>query len=383
MTLAVLVLAGGRGVRAGGGRPKQYHLLAGTPVLRRALECFVRHPLIDMVRVVIHPDDVELYRTAVDGIALLPSVFGGDERQLSAVAGLESLTDLAPSKVLIHDAARPFVSAGLIERVVCRLDDSPAVIPALAVADTLKRVATGRDAITGTVDRTGLWRAQTPQGFDFQAILAAHRHCDGVIHTDDAAVMEAAGSPVVVVEGDEDNMKLTTEADFARAETAIAARSTVRVGMGFDVHRFGPGDKVMLCGVAVPFEKGLEGHSDADVALHALTDALLGAVGAGDIGQHFPPTDARWKGAASRIFVEEAARLVRARGGRIDNVDVTVIGERPKVGPHREAMRRRIAELLALPETQVNIKATTTERLGFTGRGEGLAAQAVACIRLP
>lgn len=382
---AALVVAGGRGVRAGGGLAKQYRSLGGMPALRRCLLAFVGHPGIGAVRVVIHPDDRALYDETVAGLDLLDPVAGGEARQDSARFGLESLAGLDPAKVLIHDAARPFVSSGVITAVIAGLDAQPAAIPALAVVDTLKRgtAGAGGQLLAGTtVDRTGLWRAQTPQGFRFRPILEAHRRLAGQTLTDDAAVAEAAGLAVALVEGDEDNVKLTTPEDFRRAERLLGAPET-RVGTGFDVHRFGPGDHVMLCGVAVPHGRGLEGHSDADVGLHALTDALLGAIGAGDIGSHFPPSEPEWRGAASHRFVRHAAGLVRAAGGLIVNADVTLICERPKVGPHRAAMAAAVAEMLGLPAARVSVKATTTEGLGFTGRSEGIAAQAVVAVRLP
>ena len=384
MTVAALLLAGGRGTRAGGGIPKQYREIGGISVLRRAIDCFIDCPAVDLIRVVIHEDDQELYRAATAGLDILPPVIGGSERHLSAVNGLESLSDFETNIVLIHDAARPFADRGMIERVIAALADAAGAIPALPVSDTLKRVASTHDLIEETVDRAGLWRAQTPQGFRFKAILKAHGQRDSDLPTDDAAVMEEAGMVVCVVDGDERNIKVTTEADFDRAEQILEKRQMqTRVGSGFDVHKLGPGDGVTLCGVKVPCDMSLIGHSDADVALHALTDALLGAVGCGDIGLHFPPSDPQWKGAASHIFVEAAAADIRKAGGSIVNVDVTIIGEHPKVGPHREEMRASVAEYLDIPLDRVNIKATTTERLGFTGRGEGLAAQAVASVEVP
>ncbi|MGH6718073.1 MAG: 2-C-methyl-D-erythritol 2,4-cyclodiphosphate synthase, partial [Alphaproteobacteria bacterium] len=292
----------------------------------------------------------------------------------------ESLVPLAPERVLVHDAARPLVRTGVIDAVLDALDRADGAIPALPVTDALKRTdAAAR--ITAHVDRAGLWRAQTPQGFRFDVLLAAHRRMAGQDLADDAAVAAAAGHDVVVVPGDEANIKVTGPGDLERARRWLGAGET-RTGMGFDVHRFGPGDHVMLGGVRVPHDHGLLGHSDADVVLHALVDALLGAIGGGDIGQHFPPSDARWRGAASALFVAEARRRVAAAGGEVVNVDLTIIGERPRIGPHRAAVAQRIAELLGVPAARVNVKATTTEGLGFTGRGEGLAAQAIATVRL-
>jgi 2-C-methyl-D-erythritol 4-phosphate cytidylyltransferase / 2-C-methyl-D-erythritol 2,4-cyclodiphosphate synthase len=383
MTVVALLLAGGRGTRAGVGIPKQYREIGGISVLRRAIDCFVDCPAVDCIRVVIHADDQELYRAATAGLDILPPVIGGAERHLSAVAGLESLSDLGTDIVLIHDAARPFADRGMIERVIAALADGPGAIPALPVSDTLKRVGVSDGLIGATVDRAGLWRAQTPQGFRFEAILEAHQRRDSDLPTDDAAVMEEAGMPVCVVEGDERNIKVTAEADFDRAEQIMGKRQMqTRVGTGFDVHKLGPGDGITLCGIMVPCDMSLIGHSDADVALHALTDALLGAIGCGDIGLHFPPSDPQWKGVASHIFLEAAAADIRKVGGSIVNVDVTIIGERPKVGPHREEMRANVAKILEIPLDRVNIKATTTERLGFTGRGEGLAAQAIASVEV-
>ena len=309
---------------------------------------------------------------------------GGPSRQDSARLGLESLAALAPGAVLIHDGARPFVGAAVIDRVLDALGASAGAIAALPVTDTLKRGADG--LITGTVERAGLWRAQTPQGFRFAEILAAHQKSAGRELTDDAAVAERAGLPVALVEGAPENIKITTQDDLARAECWLAgeqAGAETRVGQGFDVHRFGPGDQVMLCGIAVPHDAGLMGHSDADVGLHALTDAILGALGAGDIGQHFPPSEARWRDAESGVFLRHAGDLVTGAGGRIRHLDVTLICERPRIGPHRAAMVTRIAELLGIDAGRVSVKATTTEGLGFTGRGEGIAAQANATISLP
>lgn len=376
-----LVVAAGRGARFGGELPKQYRMLASRPLLRYSVETFRRHPRITNVRVVIHPEDRSLYDQAIWGLDLLEPCHGGKERQDSARLGLESLIPLAPESVLIHDAARPFVDADTIGRVIMTLEEAPGATAAVPVTDTLKRGE--NEHIIGTVERTGLWRAQTPQGFRFDEILAAHRTSAGKALTDDAAVAEHAGIPVKLVLSSDENFKVTTEEDLRRAERLLAQASEQRVGTGFDVHRFGPGDKVMLCGIAVPHNHGLIGHSDADVGLHALTDALLGAIGAGDIGSHFPPSDPQWKGVSSERFLRHAADLVTARGARIVNLDVTVICERPKVGPQREAMVQRLSEILGVPCERISVKATTTDGLGFTGRGEGVAAQAVATIRLP
>lgn len=380
--IAALIVAAGRGVRAGGGRPKQYRQINGEAVLTRSVRMFHQHPDIADLRVVIHPDDRALYEAAVAGIELSEPVSGGATRQDSVRAGLEALADgpTPPEIVLIHDAARCFVPAAVISRVIAASDPEShtGAIPGLPVADTLKRAAKG--AITATVDRSDLYRAQTPQGFPFNALLAAHRAVAGQALTDDAAVAEAAGMTVRIVEGAESNIKLTRPEDFSmQTDRAMEPR----VGSGFDVHRFEPGDHVWLCGVRIPHSHGLKGHSDADAGLHALTDAILGALADGDIGTHFPPADPRWKGTASDAFLRHAAALAAARGGRIVHCDVTLICERPKIGPHKDAMRARIADILGLAEDRVSVKATTTEKLGFTGRGEGLAAEAVATLLLP
>src|SRR6266853_273391 len=377
-----LIVAAGRGSRFGGSLPKQYLGLGGTTVLRHAGVAFATHPRVTGVLVAIRPEDRKLFDRAMSGVLVLPPVPGGAERQDSVRLGLEALAVHKPERVLIHDGARPFPDAALIGRVIEGLDEAPAAIPALPLGDTVKRVEHGR--IRETVDRSQLWRAQTPQGFHFDAILAAHRQMAGHVLTDDAAVAEAAGLMPLIVAGSEENLKVTTAEDLAAAERHLAAlQGDVRVGQGFDVHPFGPGDHVMVCGVAIPHEVAPVGHSDADVGLHALTDAVLGAIGAGDIGMHFPPSDPRWRGASSDRFLAYAAALVRERGGTIAAVDVTVICERPKIAPHRDRMIERVAEILEISSDRVSIKATTTERLGFTGRGEGIAAQAVATIRLP
>jgi 2-C-methyl-D-erythritol 4-phosphate cytidylyltransferase / 2-C-methyl-D-erythritol 2,4-cyclodiphosphate synthase len=379
-----LVVAAGRGSRFGPGAPKQYRLLVGKPILRRTLAAFVAHPSIDAVRAVIHADDHALYQQAVGTMLLLPPVEGGATRQDSVRMGLESLADEAPTSVLIHDAARPFVPPVVVDRVIAALRQWDGAIPALPVVDTLKRSGdAGDQRIVGTVDRGGLWRAQTPQGFHFAAILDAHRRCAGLALTDDAAVAEHVGLRVALVAGDEDNLKVTTEEDLRRGERLLGDVYETRTASGFDVHRFCEGDQVMLCGVPIAHDRGLLGHSDADVGLHALTDALLGAIGAGDIGSHFPPSDPQWRGAPSDVFLRHAAALVADAGGHIVNVDVTLICERPKIGRHRAAMRQRIADLLQLSIARVSVKATTTEELGFTGRREGIAAQAIAALKLP
>ncbi len=382
-----LIVAAGRGHRFGGEVPKQYLKLGGVAVLRHCLTAFLGHPRVGQAQVVIHPDDRALYDAAVEGLGLPPPVHGGAQRQDSVRLGLESLEKRAPDLVLIHDAARPFVDGPIIDRTLDALAGSPGAIAAVKIADTIKRAGKD-DAIAGTVDRAALWRAQTPQGFHFHEILTAHRAAQGKAEmTDDAAVAERAGLQVALVPGAEENFKVTTMDDLKRAERMLAARGgggETRVGTGFDVHRLGKKqDFVMLCGVKVSHESGLIGHSDADVALHALTDAILGALGIGDIGSFFPPSDMRWKDADSAQFIRHAADQVTQRGGAIVHLDVTIICERPKVGPHRAAMAKRVGEILGIDPSRVSVKATTTEELGFTGRREGIAAQAVATIRLP
>jgi 2-C-methyl-D-erythritol 4-phosphate cytidylyltransferase/2-C-methyl-D-erythritol 2,4-cyclodiphosphate synthase len=379
-----LVVAAGRGQRLGGEIPKQYLPLGDAAVIRHCLERLTRHPGVDDVRTVIHPDDRPLYDRAVAGLTLLDPVPGGERRQESVRLGLESLLPLAPAQVLIHDAARPFLDDAMIDGALAALQAAPGAVVAVPVADTVKRAADGH--VAETVDRAGLWRAQTPQAFRFADILSAHRAAIGVDLTDDAAVAEQAGLEVRLVAGNENNFKVTTGDDLHRARALMEYRrggGEYRSGQGLDVHRFGPGDHLTLCGVRIPHDAGLIGFSDADAGLHALTDAILGAIAAGDIGTHFPPGDRRWRDADSAIFLKRAGDLVAARGGRIVNLDLTLICERPRIGPYREAMTARIAEILELDPSRIAIKATTTERLGFTGRGEGLAAQAVATVRLP
>ena len=377
-----LVVAAGQGNRFGGPLPKQYLPLAGATVLRHAVSALTGHPRIAEVLVVIRPEDRARFEQAVAGLAVLPPVGGGATRQDSVRLGLEALAPHCPDRVLIHDGARPFPDQALVDRIIDGLDRAAAAIPCLPLNDTIKRAENG--AIRETIDRSSLWRAQTPQGFQFDAILAAHRAAVGRRLTDDAAVAEAAGLAPLVVAGSEDNLKITTPQDLTAAERLIAARlADVRVGQGFDVHPFAPGDHVSICGVKIPHDMSLVGHSDADVGLHALTDAVLGAIGAGDIGMHFPPGEPRWRGAASDQFLRHAADLVRAQGGVVSAVDVTIICERPRIAPYRGAMVERMAAILCLATNRVSVKATTTEKLGFTGRGEGIAAQAVATVRLP
>ncbi len=380
-TCIALIVAAGHGTRAGEGPPKQYRPVGGVPVLRRTIEAFATHPTVREVQVVITPDHRPFYDEVTSGLALPSPIAGGDTRQESVLRGLEGIAAKAPDLVLIHDAARPFVSADAITATIAALKTHDGALPTIAAADTLKRLSDAR--VEATIPRDNIALAQTPQGFRFTKILAAHRAARDTTFTDDAAIAEHAGLTVAAVPGSRLNFKLTTPEDFSMAEALLAHAGTVRTGQGFDVHRFGPGNHVWLCGIQVEHTHGLVGHSDADVGLHALTDALLGAVALGDIGQHFPPSDERWRGAASHIFLTHAAHLIAERGGRIEHVDVTLICERPKVAPHRDAMVGRIAELLKLERTRVSVKATTTEGLGFTGRSEGIAAQAIATVRLP
>lgn len=380
--IAAVIVAAGQGQRAGGGVPKQFRLLDGIPVLRRSVEAFAALPEIGAIVVVVAPQRRADCERVLDGIPRLAIAGGGATRQDSVRNGLDALEAEAPDFVLIHDAARPLVSEALIRRVVSALQSgAAAAIPLLGVADTLKRKE--GDAWT-TVSRDGLFRAQTPQGFRFEALLAGHRAWTGAEATDDMAVAERAGLEIVTVDGEDSNLKITTEEDFVHAAKLLGgAVNEFRTGMGFDAHRFAVGDHVWLCGVKVVHDRALEGHSDADAGLHALTDAILGALGAGDIGRHFPPTDERWRGVASSQFLGHAGGLVRQAGGVVVNCDVTLVCEEPKIAPHREAMRARIAEILGIEVACVSVKATTTEGMGFVGRREGLAAQAVATIRLP
>ncbi|MBB5519960.1 bifunctional 2-C-methyl-D-erythritol 4-phosphate cytidylyltransferase/2-C-methyl-D-erythritol 2,4-cyclodiphosphate synthase [Amphiplicatus metriothermophilus] len=383
-----LIVAAGRGTRAGEGGPKQYRLLAGKPVLAHAAAAFLDHPQIDAVRVIIHSDDGDAYAEAMAEFRghpkLLAPVHGGAERQDSVRLGLESLESDPPTLALIHDAARPFVSGAVISNVIEALGAADGAIAALPVFDTIKRAEGGH--IAETVPRERLWRAQTPQGFRYRAILDAHRKAAGKAYTDDAAVAEAAGLKVALALGSPDNMKITQAEDFGMAETLLRRKAPMheyRTGHGYDVHAFEPGEAVILCGVSIPHEAKLKGHSDADAGMHALTDAIFGALGAGDIGDHFSPSDPQWKGAASSIFLRKACELVREAGGAVTHCDVTLVCEAPKIGPHRDAMRAALGEIMELDASRISVKATTTEKLGFTGRREGIAAFATATIRLP
>ncbi|MCK0143581.1 bifunctional 2-C-methyl-D-erythritol 4-phosphate cytidylyltransferase/2-C-methyl-D-erythritol 2,4-cyclodiphosphate synthase [Aliiroseovarius sp. F20344] len=381
MNTAAIIVAAGRGTRAGGEMPKQWRQIAGDRIAAHTVQAFRAHPGVSCVVLVIHPDD-EAVAASIEGVTV---VQGGASRDASVRAGLEALAANAPDLVLIHDVARPLVSAKVIDDVIAALDTAPGAAPALAVTDALWR---GSDQkVSGTQDRSGLYRAQTPQGFRFAEILAAHQsHLGGA--ADDVEVARAAHLDVAIVDGDEQNLKITTPEDFERAERLLLQREQnnkeslmdVRVGSGYDVHAFEDGDHVILCGVKIPYVRKLRGHSDADVGMHALTDAIYGALADGDIGQHFPPSDPQWKGAASDIFLRHAVALAGKRGFRFANVDVTLICEHPKIGPHAHAMRAALSDIMGLAEDRISVKATTSERLGFTGRSEGIAAMASATL---
>jgi 2-C-methyl-D-erythritol 4-phosphate cytidylyltransferase/2-C-methyl-D-erythritol 2,4-cyclodiphosphate synthase len=385
-SVAAIVVAAGRGVRAGGDLPKQFREIGGTPVLRMALEVFARHPEVTHVQAVIHSDDANLSAGAAAGLDVLPPVPGGATRQLSVLAGLDALASRSPDVVLIHDAARPFLSPALISRAIRAAEATGAAIPVVAVSDTVRFAGNGA-TLGEPADRARLRLVQTPQSFNFAAIHAAHRRAvseSRTDFTDDAGVAEWAGMTIESFEGENGNFKLTTGEDFARAEAIAAHRlGDVRVGNGYDVHAFGPGNHVTLGGVRIPHDRTLTGHSDADVALHALVDAILGALAEDDIGVHFPPSDAQWRGASSDHFLAFAVERVAARGGRIAHLDVSIVCEAPRIGPYRDAIRRRIAEIAKIDETRIGVKATTSEGLGFVGRREGIAAYATATVRLP
>jgi 2-C-methyl-D-erythritol 4-phosphate cytidylyltransferase/2-C-methyl-D-erythritol 2,4-cyclodiphosphate synthase len=386
VSVAAVIVAAGRGSRAGGDMPKQFRPIGGDSMLRRALSIFVEHGEVSAVQPVVHSDDLELYRKEAVRLDLLPPVFGGATRQCSVRAGLEALAAHQPAIVLIHDAARPFASAQLVSRAIAAAERSGAAIPALAVTDTVKTVdAAGW--VDKTLDRNTVRLVQTPQSFAFPALLEAHHRAAAAGRedfTDDAALAEWAGLKVSVFAGEPGNIKITNEGDFARAESmAFATLGDVRTGTGIDVHAFGPGDHVTLGGIRIAHDRALVGHSDADVALHALVDAILGALAEGDIGAHFSPSDPQWRNASSDRFLAFAVERVKARGGRIAHLDLTLVCEAPKIGPHRDAMRAEIARLAHIAIERVAVKATTSERLGFTGRGEGIAAYATATVRLP
>jgi 2-C-methyl-D-erythritol 4-phosphate cytidylyltransferase / 2-C-methyl-D-erythritol 2,4-cyclodiphosphate synthase len=385
-TVAALIVAAGRGHRVGGALPKQYRRIACEPVIRPALAAFLAHPQVAAVQPVIHPDDEALFRDATSGLNVRPPVGGGATRQASVRAGLEALGSMTPELVLIHDAARPFLTGSLIARAIAAARQHGAAIPAIAIADTVKKVD-DHALVTETLDRGRLRMVQTPQAFAFGLIIDAHRRAAAAgldAFTDDAALAEWAGHRISVFEGEATNIKLTTEDDFVRAEALrLVGLADVRTGSGFDVHAFTDGDHIMLGGVRIPHSCGVTGHSDADVALHALVDAILGALAEGDIGTHFPPSDPQWRGASSDRFLAFACDRVRARGGIIAHLDATIVCEVPRVAPYRDAMRDRIAAIAAIPVTRVAVKATTSEKLGFTGRGDGIVAMATATVRLP
>ena len=376
MSVTALIVAAGSGQRLGGGLPKQFRPIAGKPMVRWAAEALRSHPRIDAVRIVIGEDHRALAEAAFSGLDVGPMILGGAERSDSVRNGLEQIGD---GLVLVHDAARPFCPPGVVDALLAKLDDHDGAVPVLPVSDT---IAQGDQTLTGHVDRSRLLRVQTPQAFHVEDLLFAYEEAGRFAATDESSVMVAAGLKVATVEGDVLLDKITTPADFERAEAILSARLLPRTGMGFDVHAFARGEELWLGGIIIPHDRGLKGHSDADVVLHALTDAILGAIAGGDIGDHFLPSDPQWRGASSSVFLEHARALVEAKGGRIEHVDVTIICEAPRIGPYRDAMRERIAGLLRLPLERTSTKATTTERLGFTGRGEGIAAQAVATVRL-
>jgi 2-C-methyl-D-erythritol 4-phosphate cytidylyltransferase/2-C-methyl-D-erythritol 2,4-cyclodiphosphate synthase len=384
--IAAVVVAAGRGLRAGGDMPKQFRPIGGEPMIRPSLVMLRGHPNIALVQPVIHRSDVEMFTAAAAGLDLLPPVYGGATRQASVRAGLEALAPHAPEIVLVHDAARPFASAALASRAIAAARASGAAIPALLVTDTVKTVDAS-ERVTGTLDRAALRLVQTPQAFAFPALLAAHRKAAAAGRedfTDDAALIEWAGQSVSVFAGEAGNIKITTPEDFTLAQAKqFAGLDDIRTGTGIDVHAFGPGDHVIIGGIRIDHSAALTGHSDADVGLHALTDAILGALADGDIGAHFPPSDPQWRGAASDRFLLFALERVAARGGRVAHLDLTLVCEAPKIGPHRDTMRANVARLAGLSLDRVAVKATTSEKLGFTGRGEGIAAYATATVRLP
>ncbi|HWJ37624.1 MAG TPA: bifunctional 2-C-methyl-D-erythritol 4-phosphate cytidylyltransferase/2-C-methyl-D-erythritol 2,4-cyclodiphosphate synthase [Sphingomicrobium sp.] len=376
MTTTALIVAAGSGSRMGGGVPKQFRMLGGKPVLRWAVESLVRHPAIQSVRVVIGEGQEKEASTALQGLDVGEFVIGGAERADSVRAGLGTVTTDA---VMVHDAARPFCPLAVVDRLLASLEFFEGAAPVLPVGDTLSKAG---ETLGDPVDRTAIVRVQTPQAFRLSDIRRAYDQWTGPAPTDETSVLRASGMSVASVEGDPALEKLTLASDFERAEQWLAGRARRSTGLGFDVHAFSGDGPLMLGGIEVPHSRGLAGHSDADVVLHAITDALLGAAGLGDIGEHFPPSDPKWRGAASSIFLAHAAQLVRASGASIDHIDCTIIAEAPKIGPHRAQMRARIAEIAGLSVDHVSVKATTTEGLGFTGRREGIAAQAVASIRM-
>ncbi len=384
--IAAIVLAGGRGTRLGGDLPKQYRELGGEAVILPSLRLFLGHPQISLVQAVIHPDDETRYSAVTRGLGLRSPAYGGATRQDSVLAGLKALAQDKPEFVLVHDSARPFVTSALIDRAIAAVQTNGAAIPALPVTDTVKQID-AQDRVARTIDRATLRLIQTPQAFAYAALRDAHlRAAKEGRHdfTDDAALAEWAGLSVTTFAGEAGNIKLTTAEDFVKAASAGAtALDDIRTGMGFDVHAFEDGDHVTLGGVRIPHDRKLSGHSDADVVLHAMVDAILGVLGEGDIGSHFPPSDPKWRGASSDRFLQFAVERVKARGGVIANLDTTIVCEAPKIGPHRDAMRARIAEIAGITIDRVGVKATTNEGLGFLGRREGIVAYAIATIRLP
>lgn len=389
MTVAAVIVAGGSGLRAGGEKPKQYQLIGGKPVIWWTLKAFLDHPGVAHVQPVIGEGHETMFAESVQGLKLPRPVIGGSTRQESCRIGVEAVQLHQPAKVLIHDAARPFVSRDLISHVIAWLERYPAVIPGMPVAETLKYAPGG--IVSRTVDRAGIWTAQTPQGFAYEPILDAHRKAVAEATanlTDDASVAEHAGIAISMIPGRHENRKLTTAEDIEMADRDMTGRSLnnlpdIRMGQGIDIHPFAPGDAVTLCGVAIPYSMTLQGHSDADAAMHALTDAILGTIGEGDIGTHFPPSEPKWKGAPSRIFLERAVELLEQRGGLIANVDITILAEAPKIAPHVNAMKEFLGPLLRLGPDRIAIKATTMEKLGAIGRKEGIMAFATATVRLP
>lgn len=377
MTTTAIIVAAGRGTRAGGDIPKQWQYLGGRSIAALAMQPFADHPRVAHLVLVLHPDDLatDLWRDTPTASV----VAGGATRKASVMAGLAAVPD-GTTRVLIHDAARPLVSAAIIDRVLTALDRHQGAAPAVAVTDTLWHGADG--VVTGVQPRDGLYRAQTPQGFHLAPLLAAHL-AQGDDATDDVGVARAAGLDVTIVAGDETNIKITTPGDFARAARLMGQDMDIRCGNGYDVHRFGPGDHVWLCGVKVPHGRSLQGHSDADVGMHAVTDAIYGALGMGDIGQHFPPSDPQWKGAESHIFLRHAVGLAHDAGYKISNVDCTLVCEYPKIGPHQGAMKAALAAIMGLAADRISVKATTSERLGFTGREEGIASLATVTLVKP
>ncbi|MBS41076.1 MAG: bifunctional 2-C-methyl-D-erythritol 4-phosphate cytidylyltransferase/2-C-methyl-D-erythritol 2,4-cyclodiphosphate synthase [Rhodospirillales bacterium] len=379
-----LILSGGSGERFGNVLPKQYLDIGTQTIIRHAAEVFYNHPKIDNIRVVIRPQDKNIYQKSFDGFDILEPVEGGKTRQESVRFGLESLVELDPDIVLIHDGARPFPSHDLLTKTIETLEYMPAVIPVLRISETLKKVDQTGSLVKETIDRDNLFRAQTPQGFKFKSILEAHRKNSKQQFTDDAAIAEKEGLEIGTVSGEVENIKITTQEDYKLlVKMHYQLNGTIHVGTGFDVHPFSEGNHLVLCGVKIPYKQSLKGHSDSDVAIHAATDAILGAIGEDDIGKHFPSEDKKWKNTPSSIFLQHALFLVNELNGRVNNLDVTIICEKPKIGPYRKQMREKLSKILALPVTSVNVKATTTEKLGFTGREEGIAAQAIATVFLP